>query len=255
MTPENHSFSSQNQSQPLQVNLDEFNISEESFRPMTKGLGFHQEQKRASFKSSPKELKPFGSARTQPKAAAILSPLSGQTANVASGHIPSGLEAFYGTKGTSGVQVNNLEKKIDSIEEKKGTRQVTRAASGIAQFSAWMIDVLVVASFVAVTEALLVVASGIRYEMFARLISNQDLLTFTLAIFSIYYLLYFTILDLSASPGKTIMGLRLLKTDQASLTVRNTFIRARVSLLSSVALFLPMLLDFQGRLSDTKVVK
>jgi len=51
------------------------------------------------------------------------------------------------------------------------------------------------------------------------------------------------------------MGIRLLKTDNTNVSVKNTFTRALVSLLSVVALFLPMLLDFQGRLSDTKVVK
>ena len=94
-----------------------------------------------------------------------------------------------------------------------------------------------------------------QFQMLARIISNQDLIAFTASIFSIYYLLYFTILDLSASPGKTILGLRLIKTDNTSVSVKHTFTRALISLFSSIALFLPMLLDFQGRLSDTKVVK
>ena len=95
----------------------------------------------------------------------------------------------------------------------------------------------------------------IQFQILSRLISTQDLIVFTSSIFSIYYLLYFTILDLSTSPGKTIMGIRLLRTDNKNVAVKNTFIRALISLVSSVALFLPMLLDFQGRLSDTKVVK
>ena len=47
---------------PIQIDLDEFQISEETFKPMTKGLGFHQDTKRPSFKPSPKEVKSFGSA-------------------------------------------------------------------------------------------------------------------------------------------------------------------------------------------------
>lgn len=255
MNTENHSFSSPQNAAPLQVNLDEFNISEDSFKPMTKGLGFHQEQKRTSFKPAPKEVKPFGTARTNTKTASLLSPLSGQAGTAVQNQMPSGLEAFYGTKGSTGSQTNILEKKIERGEEKVETKITYKTASAVTQFFAWAVDVLVVASFVAVTGALLVFASGIQFQMFARLISNQDLIAFTTAIFSIYYLLYFTILDLSASPGKTIMGIRLLKTDNSNVSVKNTFIRALVSLLSSVALFLPMLLDFQGRLSDTKVVK
>lgn len=260
MNTENNSFSnpaSNNNPAPFQVNLDDFNISEDSFKPMTKGLGFHHEQKRPAFKAAPKEVKPFGTtAKTQPKATTLLRPMSAQNEAAATAHVPSGLEAFYGTKGSTGPQTNMLDKKMEDLADKLvETKTQFKTASGGTQFFAWAIDVLVIASFVAVTGALLVFASGIQFEMLARLISEQDLIAFTAAIFSIYYLLYFTILDLSASPGKTIMGLRLLKTDNSNVSVKNTFTRALVSLLSVVALFLPMLLDFQGRLSDTKVVK
>ncbi|MDD4976262.1 MAG: RDD family protein [Bacteriovorax sp.] len=261
MNQDTHSSSSPKPTTLIQVNLDEFNISEDSFKPMTKGLGFHQDQKRASFKPSSKEVKPFGTARTQPKAAAMLSSLAGgQAAKASAQHLPTGLEVFYGAKGNPGNQnqiknQNILETKLDFSEEKIETKTTYKTASVGAQFFAWVVDLLVVVSFVAVTGALLVFASGIQFQIFARLISTQDLIVFTAAIFSIYYLLYFTILDLSASPGKTIMGIRLLRADNKNVTVKNTFTRALISLLSSVALFLPMLLDFQGRLSDTKLVK
>lgn len=257
MNIEDHSFSSTKSTTPnsIQVNLDEFNISEDSFKPMTKGLGFHQEQKRTSFKPAPKEVKAFGKSKTLPRAASILAPLSSQASAVAQGHTPTGLEAFYGTKGTAGPQANTLELQVEKVSEKNSSKVAYKTAAGATQFLAWIIDILVVTSFVAITGTLLVFASGIQFQILARLISSQDLTAFTVAIFSIYYLLYFTILDLSASPGKTIMGIRLLRMDNSNVTIKNTFTRALVSLLSSIALFLPMLLDFQGRLSDTKVVK
>lgn len=259
MNTSDHSFSNQstNNPAPFEVNLDDFNISEDSFKPMTKGLGFHHEQNRPAFKATPKEVKPFGvTAKSQPKTSSLLKPMSEKNEATASAHVPTGLEAFYGTKGSTGSQTNMLDKKMEALADKLvETKTQFKTASASIQFLAWAIDVLVVASFVATTGALLVFASGIQFEMFSRLISRQDLIAFSAAIFSIYYLLYFTILDLSASPGKTIMGIRLLKTDNKNVSVKNTFARALVSLLSVVALFLPMLLDFQGRLSDTKVVK
>lgn len=259
MNQDTHSLSSQKKTSPILVNLDEFNISEDSFKPMTKGLGFHQDQKISSFKPAPKETKAFGSARTQAPASVVLSSLAGgQASKVTAQHIPTGLEAFYGTKGNPGNQESHqqsLETKLDLYSEASAQKINYKAASGSAQFIAWTIDLLVVASFVAVTAVLLVLVSGIHPQMFLRLVSTEDLIIFNSAIFSIYYLLYFTILDLGASPGKTIMGLRLVRSDNENVEVKNTFTRAIVSLLSSVALFLPMLLDFQGRLSDTKVVK
>lgn len=251
MNQETHSFSSSKSNTPIQVTLDDFNISEESFKPMTKGLGFHQEQKKASFKPAAKEIK---NLNKEIKAVSLLGPLSKENVAAATKIMPSGLEAFYSAKAAPSVQ-NSLENDFDLKVEEKETKTNVKIAPASLQFFAWAVDVLVVLSFVAVTGALLVLASGIQMDMLIKIIATRDLVLFGSAIFSIYYLLYFTIMDLSASPGKTIFGLRVLKTDNSNVSVKNTFTRAVISLCSSVALFLPMLLDFQGRLSDTKVVK
>lgn len=254
MNKEPHS-SPKTKAPPIDINLDEFQISEDSFKPMTKGLGFHHDTKRPSFKPSPKEVKPFGAPKTSVSSTLGSLPKVAGTkaaATPAATHIPSGLEAFYGAKpATPDVQMN-FEPKVEAKVEKTLSH---KPAAQTAQFLAWAIDVLVIMSFVVLTGALLVLASGIELRMYSKLISNNDLALFATAMFSIYYLLYFTILDLSASPGKTVLGVKLVKTDGKEVSVKHTFGRALISLLSGVALFLPMLLDFQGRLSDTKVVK
>lgn len=242
---------------PIKIDLDEFQINEDTFKPMTKGLGFHQDTKRPSFKPAPKEVKTFGSSKLAVKqtfssiATNIESPKSSKNTN----QLPSGLEAFYGAKGV--IETENLfERSQDKLEIKPERTIVNKkAAPQVLQFFAWIIDVLVVASFVALTGAVLVFSSGIEITMYSRLISVKDLGIFTTAIFSIYYLLYFTILELSATPGKTIFGIRLVSSSGRQVSVKHTFARALISLFSGVALFLPMLLDFQGRLSDTRVVK
>ena len=253
MNQDQHSFRAESKAMPVEINLDEFMISEESFKPMTKGLGFHQDTKRPSFKPAPKEVKAFGAQSATKQTLSPLAPLSPSAQTMASNHMPTGLEAFYGQSGTS---AKAIETDLDlKVETKAPAAQKYIAASMLSQFSAWIVDILVIASFVAITGALLVLASGIELKMYSRLISVQDLSIFSAAIFSIYYLLYFTILDLSSSPGKTLFGLKVIKVDGKGLSVRHTFFRALISLLSAVALFLPMVLDFQGRLSDTKVVK
>lgn len=248
---------------PIEVNLDEFMIDEDSFKPMTKGLGFHHDQKRPTFKAAPKDIKPIVStgAKAQAHLSTTLSALASQAVvkvngtSTSSTHIPSGLEAFYGSK----PEINSTQFKDEFFEnktdQKVGAKSILKPASMVAQFFAWIIDISVIFSFVILTGALLVLASGIEFKMYSKLISNEDLAIFATAIFSIYYLLYFTILDLSSSPGKTVMGIRLLKINGKNVSVRETFLRSLISLLSGIALFLPMLLDFQGRLSDTKVVK
>lgn len=256
MNQEPHSFSSKI-AKPIQVDLDEFQISEDTFKPMTKGLGFHQDTKRPSFKPAPKEVKAFGSPKASINSALNTLPSSTlpNKATAQVNHLPSGLEAFYGPTATPKTEAPNLfdQTKKEEVQSEKVTSKKTAAQT--SQFLAWTIDILVIASFVVLTGVLLVWASGIEFNMYSRLISTQDLAAFGAAIFSIYYLLYFTILDLSATPGKTIFGIRLVKINGAEVSVKHTFVRALVSLLSGIALFLPMLLDFQGRLSDTKVVK
>lgn len=244
---------------PIKIDLDEFQISEDTFKPMTRGLGFHHDTKRPSFKPAPKEVKAFGSTKSPMNQALHSMPTSigaapKSTPNAA--QMPSGLEAFYGAKPADPVAQNLFDKPVHEKTETKKEKTISvKSASQTSQFLAWVIDILVIASFVALTGALLVFASGIEFNMYSRLISPQDLAIFTTAIFSIYYLLYFTILELSSTPGKTIFGIRLVTASGSEVTVKHTFARALISLLSGVALFLPMLLDFQGRLSDTKVVK
>ena len=257
MNKEPNSLTPSKSTPPIQIDLDEFQISEDTFKPMTKGLGFHQDTKRPSFKPSPKEVKSFGSTKSpvNPTLSSIPTTLSQpNTKAVLNNHMPSGLEAFYGTRPAEVPEQNLFERPIKE-EAKKDKTLTVKSAPQSLQFMAWIVDVLVILSFVALTGALLVFASGIEFQMYSRIISPQDLASFAAAIFSIYYLLYFTILDLSATPGKTIFSLRLVKVDGGEVSVKHTFARALISLCSGVALFLPMLLDFQGRLSETKVVK
>jgi uncharacterized RDD family membrane protein YckC len=256
MNKDTNSFTSKT-TPPIKVDLDEFQINEDTFKPMTRGLGFHQDTKRPSFKPAPKEVKAFGSAKAPVKTSlnSIPTSLTQSKAPAQASHLPSGLEAFYGAKPVVPETPNNLFEKTINEEVKKEKIIAVTNAPQASQFFAWVIDILVIASFVVLTGALLVFASGIEFNMYSRLISNQDLAIFTAAIFSIYYVLYFTILDLSATPGKTIFGIRLVTASGREVSVKHTFGRAIISLLSGIALFLPMLLDFQGRLSDTKVVK
>ena len=266
MNTDLHSLTTPKVVKPIQVDLDEFNISEDTFKPMTKGLGFHQENKKQSFKPSPKEPKTFASPKlpmsstlskvNTTKENTLGLRTSTSTHSLGSPTVASGLEAFYGKTTIAQTEETKISALVDEkMNQLIKQNQDFKLASSITQFSAWLIDLMVVMSFVALTGALLVFASGIEFKMYSRLINNQELIIFSSAIFSIYYVMYFTILDLSASPGKTIMGLRLVRSDKGELAVKHTFTRALVSLLSGVTLFLPMLLDFQGRLSETKVVK
>ncbi len=243
-------FSEDSKNPNIKINLDEFDISEDSFKPVTKGLGFHNENKKLNtFKSAPKEIKFTSNKTTKITTKSLLNEISTSNKSVATKAVPSGLEAFYGQTNLQEFEDKKVEEKV-SIPAKKIV-----LASNFSQFFAWVIDLVLVASFSLVTTILLILVSGMSFQSFLKIIPILDLTIFSSVLFSIYYLLYFTVLDLSATPGKIIMGIRLLRTNDKNVEVKHTFTRALVSLLSFVALFLPMVIDFQGRLSDTKVVK
>lgn len=242
----------ENANKNIHINFDDFNINEDSFKPVTKGLGFHHEQKRTNtFKSTPKEV-------TLPKpmkaSSGLLNEISKPNKEVTNNAIPTGLEAFYGAKPQMPtISENEAKKVIDSkiFEEEK---KIVKASSA-SQFFAWIIDVAIVLSFATITTVLLILVSGMTFQAFMKVVAVTDLAIFGAVLFSLYYLMYFTILDLSATPGKTIFGIRLVRLDNRNVSVKHTFIRSLVSLLSFIAIFLPNLIDFQGRLSDTKAVK
>lgn len=242
----------------IQLELEEeFQISENSFKPVTRGLGFHQEAKKNIYKpivNRDREVtKSLGNIpRSIPKSAN--EPKNNST--------PHGLEAFYGKTAT--FQSNNVgpSKTLGSrdqnpeIQKSEVRKQIKlKSAPLFMQFCAWAIDVLLILSFVILTCFMLVIASGIEFSAIQRVALKEDLIYFAVSIFAIYYMFYFSILDLNSSPGKVVFGLKLLKVDGTQVTIRQTFVRSLVSLLSGIALFLPMLLDFQGKLSDSKVVR
>lgn len=238
----------------VQINFDDFEISENSFKPVTKGLGFHHEQKRQnSFRTTPKEIKNNSATKSLHP---LLNDLDTNNQKKVGANVPSGLEAFYGKapehKKVEEVKLADTTTLLSNNEvqyiEKKN-------ASIVLTFAAWAIDLLVVLAFSIITTTLLVWASGINFNTFLRIVPMEDTIIFSAILFSIYYMLYFTILELNGTPGKTIFGLKLVTLSNRPITVRHTFIRSIVSLLSFVALFLPMLVDFQGRLSETKVIK
>ena len=230
---------------PISLSFDDFELNAESFKPVTKGLGFHQEQKKVSFKPSIQHK----IEKTNPQAP--LHNLLRTNENKIKNQAPSGLEAFYGVKPAP-IQEKMLPEKETILSK---PTKVFKDAAQSDQFIAWIIDIFLIASSVVLTGTLLVLVSGISFNVMIKLVTEQDLILFGSSLFGIYYILYFTILELSTTPGKIIMNLQLVNTDQGPLKIKHTFTRAFVSLLSLLVFCLPMVLDFQGRLSDTKIVK
>lgn len=255
-------------SKPVMLNIpdfmDDLNIDETSFKPVTKGLGFHQEVKQKQFTPAAVNVtklqhepikknieigksiaKSFDDKKIKTKSNTI----TAQTTTT-----KGALAAFYADASVSSELSLESEKVESSLFNKKETIKKVDA-SMYAQFIAYIVDVALVLSFTIATIAALVLVSRIDYRLLMKMISLNDQVVFGSSLFIIYYLLYFTILDLNASPGKSLMGIRLYTASGKNVSTKHTFGRALITLLSVAALTLPTILDFQGRLSGTKVFK
>lgn len=265
---QNHDHLNLIKSKSVSINIpdfmDDLDIDESSFKPVTKGLGFHQEVKQKQYTpasvvatklqhDSMKKSNEIGRsiAKSFDEKKSLKNAAIGASASTPKG----ALAAFYGEASSSmNSAISETEKVETTLLNKK---EITKKddASMYAQFFAYLIDLALVASFTMATIAALVAVSRIDYRILLQVISTKDQVVFGSSLFIIYYLLYFTILDLNASPGKSLMGIRLFTASGKNVSTKHTFGRALITLLSIAALTLPTLLDFQGRLSGTKVFK
>ena len=105
------------------------------------------------------------------------------------------------------------------------------------------------------TMLLLTIVAKTNGIILASLVQSAEMLILTSTLFVIFFLLYFSILDVSASPGKTIKGVMLVCSTGGRLEVRHTFTRALIVLLSPFLLFLPLVFNWQSKLSDTTLIR
>ena len=134
-----------------------------------------------------------------------------------------------------------------------------REAEASLQFFGWLLDLL----FVGIIASASIVGLGLFAHFFERTSMEMVVLTFSQmdgimgmgVLFAITYLLYFTYGDIGTSFGKKLLGVKLVAKSNRTLNSKMTFVRSLTTLLSLCLLGVPALLDFQGKLSDTKIVR
>lgn len=230
---------------------NEFNLDDLDFKPLNEGLGFHHEERKNG-------ILPQANKRNQHMSVSREASSTTRTSNLGvsnEGITRNGLEsmnslsAFYSesqvVEEAPKLKVSDFEPKVEKIKVAPATKQ----------FSAWVIDILLVACISAGLMALFVAVSGLSFKQFYEVIGKNDLAIFGSVSFSIFYLSYFSILDLQATPGKSLLKLRLTREDGKAILLKDSFLRSLITLLSFVTLGLPCLIDFQGKLTDTKIAE
>ncbi|MFT6068798.1 MAG: putative RDD family membrane protein YckC [Bacteriovoracaceae bacterium] len=202
----------------------EFDIDSFEFKPVTKGLGFHQDKIK---ESSTRKFK-----RTQT--------------------IAQKERIKYEERS---ITINNpvVETKKPVIKEElisKKEVKVKNARMGL-QFTSFVFDFVLI--------CLIQLGLNFAFLKLVQLDSFSKFLEFTWKeqslFFSFLFLFYFTILELASTPGKRIFDLKLDTTVGKKLSIDQTLIRSVVTLLSFLTAGMPLLFDFQGKLSDTRVIE
>ena len=254
---------------PLNIGIDDefddlIDTDSLSFRPITKGLGFHREDEKTKHPIQRKKIastrdfvldekKALNSMASQ--AAAQLREQKAKTHfqhdKLETADIKRSPEfsEIYGKK--------EVEVSVDSRPiQNEAPIETIKDASGFIQFLAWIFDCVVVTS---VIFGLLV---------FSRLIGSYNLKEFyslenygnlilLYAIYCVFYVIYFSISEAvgGQSFGKRLFGLRLVSDDNEELKFSQTFKRALISVFSPPLLGIPSLKSIINPATQTKVIK
>lgn len=242
-----------NSTKPISIDsFDDFNFDELEFKPINKGLGFHHNEKRRSFQ---KPVAPTSRTHKGHKAMKATSAMPSQTVSNLGlsqelGGIAnkSSLSAFYGGESTT----KTIPPKALKLEAKAILK---KEASFFMSFVAWLVDVILISTFSALTISLFIFVSGIEFQELLHLITFTEKISFIFLVFSTCHTLYFSILDLASSPGKALLGLTLVKDGNTPLRLKDTFVRSFASLISTLLLGIPCIFNLSGKISKTKVVQ
>ncbi len=202
---------------PEDIDLDNL-----SFRPITQGLGFHPEKKEIPIIKSK------------------------QQSNFQSNPLP---------RATPQIRAVPKIAPRPAIQKPKIEVEVSEKAEIPTRFWAFMVDLIIICLGTVVTQFVLGSASGLSWDVLISIFTIKELIFFTIGIFSIYFLFYFSVLDLSSTVGKSMMSLEIKASDGKRPSVQNTVSRAFVTLLFLPLFGIPMLAGVEEKLSGIKVFK
>lgn len=238
--------------QPVFNVEDEFDFESFSVKPLNSGLGFHQNKERSRPRIQRPSPAPTSTlSHSRPSAFDKKTQVPAKKEQMVS---RQELSAFYGQEQ---FIPSHLEKKQETTEAAKLTDNRYEASSLAERFAAWFVDFLLITLLCCSLLGAFLVASGIgfNFDQLTTIFTSLEMVVFSLALYGLINLFYFTVLELGSTPGKSLFGLKTLNNELQGVSGVQSFMRALVALLSCLAVGLPLLLDFQSHLSDTKVYK
>lgn len=227
--------------------MDNNESIEFDFRPLTKGLGFHQ--------SKVDQIQVPTTPIINPKInRAVVSPVPSAQARA---HVqPTSMPEFDLSGHQTYRPAPNIQPAASPVVQSKPV-QISEAASISIRMAAWGVDlVFIICSTVITVLAFIFLGKWQGIEIIGQFSATEFLFIYGV-LFSFVYLFYFSILEThkSHSPGKKLFGLRLICTDESDPTFLSSFFRSFLSLLGIFLLGVLSVWDVPGIITKTKIVK
>ncbi len=249
--------SGNNGNKNITLNLDEFDIDSYDFKPVTKGLGFHEDKKSkvrpSSIQKSTSNVPASRSNRASVKhpvpslgsTSASGSYLQNTPATVSDNGLMSGLDAIYKREEV---------KKEKPVKEVK--KRVLKEAAPFSMIGAFVVDLIFITliSTTLFASFFFLIANSLEAGAFILFLKSSW--EFVALMVSLIFITYFSLLEPVGTPGKRIMGVGTFQVgEQKRITLKNAFLRSLICLFSLPLCAFPLLFDFQGKLTDSKVLK
>ncbi len=240
---------SHNEKKPITLNLDEFDLDSFELKPINKGLGFHGDRVLDKVVIRKTGVTDIGFGRSEQSAPLLTGNkfLQNRPQEHASAGLMNGVEAIYGTKKEK-IKVKRTVK--ENIEP------VLKEASYFNMITAFVIDL----SIIIFTTLLLLVSfyyigfHQLTMEGFQEFILESFI--YVGLIFALCFLSYFSLLEPVGTIGKRSLSLQVCQScSNGAVTIRQSFTRSFVTLLSLTLVGVPLILDFQSKLSGSRVIQ
>lgn len=217
----------------------DFDLENFDFKPITPGLGFHQEPK-AELKEMPKATP----ARRERTLSSPYQKFESTTENF----FPSDLQSFYGNSSKVS-QSSTITAKLPEL----APLELANASERIA---AYVLDLSFILSAVTLTALTMARTLGLSLSEIAERYPNEAT-PLILTLFAGYYLIYFSVFEKSNSStiGKNIFSLRVSALEDEELSLGQLLMRSALSLFNFVSLGLFSYYDLQSKMSRSRVTR
>ncbi len=225
------------------MDIEDFN-EELNFKPLTKGLGFHNKKNEKNLSiptTDDLKLKAASLAEALQKAQ-LNSTVLKNDQNVDRGD----LTPFYSPNKTHSLKEFKNENEVQYLE-----------ASVFRRFCAWFIDVAIVSFLFVFTLSFIFLSSFNNFEVLMSFLIEDEAYWFFLPVYFLFYIFYFSFMEKTqfSTIGKSLLKIRVVDELDNPLSLYKSFFRAMITLFNLFTLGLGSLLDFQGRLTASRVIK